>query len=57
MDPNEVLEIMVEAAVNGDVEIMTAAAEDLKHWIQSGGFPPQPSAAYRSALRLGYNPL
>ena len=57
MDPNEALNDLVVASVDGDTEALLEVAEDLARWIDGGGFPPGPQAAYKAALRLGYNPL
>ncbi len=57
MDPNATLELIVEAAVEGDTAALLEAAANLAQWIDGGGFAPGPSAAHRAALRLGFNPL
>ena len=57
MDPNETLSILIEAAVEGEIETFKEAASELAAWMEKGGFSPGPGAAWISSRRLGYNPL
>lgn len=41
MDPNTVLDAIIEAAVNGESQNLTDAAEDLAAWLDRGGFAPK----------------
>ena len=57
MDPNETFSILIEAAIEGDIDIFVEAAGELAGWMKGGGFSPGSKAAYKSAIRLGFNPL
>ncbi len=57
MDPNATFELLIEAAIEGDADVLLESAADLAAWIEGGGFPPGPKAAYTAARRAGYNPL
>ena len=41
MDPNRVLERLIEAIGEDDVGEVAACAHDLRGWLNSGGFAPE----------------
>jgi hypothetical protein len=40
MDPTATLELIIEAALEGDAAALREAADNLAAWIERGGFSP-----------------
>lgn len=51
MDPNECLRLLIQAAVNGDVDGVMEHGDNLVSWLNSEGFPPN-ARTIRDAVSL-----